>query len=404
MPELPDNNINNSLNKLIDWLENNGWAGYDPYDIKAHPKIIRLIQKSQDSRIYTLLREIFFEFFYMLPVVSRKIFGIVPAINPKAIGLLSDAFLNLYKNTHNTIFFQRAEAYLNWLRNNASDTSEGLGWGYPFDWQSTAFIPAGTPNGIVTTAIGEAFWKKYSLNKNPEDLDILIKIGHFLAGLPKDRITNTKICFSYTPLFQNHVHNLNLFIAEFLLKVGMETNNTGWIELAGTAINYTISDQNPDGSFDYNGPPEPPANFIDHYHTGFVLRTLFSIWKLTGRGDVYDAIIKGYKFYEKYFFKDDVIPKLKPDRTYRIDIHSCAEAVNCLCILSALFPEARDKAEKVLLWTIRELQDKKGYFYYGILKSRFTGIRYKSKIPYFRWNQAWMMKAFATYFITLPAK
>jgi hypothetical protein len=37
------------------------------------------------------------------------------------------------------------------------------------------------------------------------------------------------------------------------------------------------------------------------------------------------------------------------------------------------------------------MKDKKGYFYYQI------GKRYRSKIPYMRWSQAWMLLTFVKY-------
>ncbi len=55
-------------------------------------------------------------------------------------------------------------------------------------------------------------------------------------------------------------------------------------------------------------------------------------------------------------------------------------------------------ADKVLNWTIANMQDKKGYFYYQ--KYRF----YKIKIPYIRWSQAWMFYALTTYLNILNEK
>ena len=286
---------------------------------------------------------------------------------------------------------------MNWLKVNKVTKFQGFGWGYPFDWQSKMLIPTGTPNGIVTTAAGEAFWKHYQLFNDRESLDYCVRICEFLSKLPVDQINQDQICFSYTPLFINHVHNLNLFVAEFLIKTGKETGNLGWIDLGNKAVNYTISNQLGNGAFDYNGPPEKPLNHIDHYHTGFVLRMLHSIWKLTDRADVYHVLEKCYRHYIAHFFEDGRIPKLMPDKKYRLDIHSCAESINCLSELSTTFPEGLDLAKNILNWTINNLQDKSGYFYYGILKSRFTGIPFKSKIPYIRWGQAWMLRALSSY-------
>jgi hypothetical protein len=52
-----------------------------------------------------------------------------------------------------------------------------------------------------------------------------------------------------------------------------------------------------------------------------------------------------------------------------------------------LSPEYLPFARKIALWTIENMQDEEGYFYYR------CGKFYKNKIPYIRWGQAWMMNA-----------
>lgn len=393
---LPADTILLSLNNLENWLENNGYAGYDPYDIKGKPQIIKLTGLGNRHKIAGILREIVFEIFYTFPELSRNLLGVEKKVNAKAMGLLASSYSDLYFSTNQSVYLDKSVQCLNWLNNNKTITADGIGWGYPFDWQSAELIPAGTPNGIVTTAAGDAFWKHFQITGNSEYLEICRKICLFLLSLPVDELDDNRICFSYTPVFVNHVHNLNLFVAEFLIKVGSAVKNNEWLIIGNKAVNYTISDQLPDGSFDYNGPPEKPNRHFDNYHTGFILRMLYSIWRLTGRNDVYKAMKKCYEHYTANFFENNMIPMISPGKKYRIDIHSCAESINCLAALHEEFPESLDLAEKVLQWTITNLQDKSGYFYYGILKSRFTGLPFKSKIPYIRWGQAWMHKALSS--------
>jgi hypothetical protein len=396
--------ISNSLEKLCKWLDINGFKGYDPYDIKDSPFLLKVIRTGNRNRFFALFREAVFEVFYTFPRISRKLLAVKPVFNAKAMGLFASSYLDLYVIYKNDIFLEKAEDCFQWLKDNKIKIHQGIGWGYPFNWQAKELIPAGTPNGIVTTVAGEAFWKHYKLTGNQESLEQCLLICSFLCALPIDRTGNEKICFSYTPVFQNHVHNLNLFVAEMLIKTGIESNNPKWVTLGNLAVNYTLSDQHPDGSFDYNGPPEKPNNHIDNYHTGFILRMLHSIWKLTGRDDVFKAMKNCYQHYITHFFEADRIPKLMPHKKYRIDIHSCAESVHCLSELSETFPEGNKIAGNVLHWTIQNLQDKSGYFYYGIMKSRFTGFPFKSKIPYIRWGQAWMLKALSSYLMARKNK
>jgi hypothetical protein len=393
-----------SLLSLEHWIDSNGYSGYDPYDIKGIPTITNLSRLGNKSFSMSVLREVVFEFFYTFPVFSRHLFQIKPETNAKAMGLFASSYLDLYNVLKEETYYEKSLYCLNWLKKNKSTTYSGDGWGYPFNWQTKILVPAGTPNGIVTTVAGEAFWRHYKLGGEKESLDYCVRICEFLTTLPFDRINNEQLCFSYTPLFINHVHNLNLFVAEFLIKTGIETSNNSWIEMGNLAVNYTISNQLDNGSFDYSGPPEILNNHIDNYHTGFVLRMLHSIWKHTGRKDVLAALNKCYLHYISNFFINGRIPKLMANKKYRIDIHSCAESIHCLSELSATFPGALDLAENILHWTLENLQDKSGYFYYGILKSRFTGIPFVSKIPYIRWGQAWMHKALSSYIVATSKK
>jgi len=385
--------ILDSTQRLDQWIENNGWSGFDPYDIKSLDWVLKLTKLGNRNKLFEIGREITFELFYSFPGLMRNIFRVIPQINPKGMALFSKGYLDLYIKTGSANFLNKSSECLTWLTQNTSITNTGLGWGYPFDWQSDQFIPKYTPNGIVTTAVGDTFWSWYKYNGKQEYLDICVKICRFLEALPIDQITENQICFSYTALYKNHVHNLNLFIAEFLMKIGLEIKKQRWIDLGTKATNYTISNQLPNGAFDYNGPPERLKYFVDNYHTGFVLRMLHSIWQLTARNDIYSSLEKCFKHYIENLFEDSTIPMLLPDRKYRIDIHSCAESINCLSELSQSFPDGLKVADNVANWTIDNLQDGAGFFYYGILKSRITGQPFISKIPYMRWGQAWMLKS-----------
>ena len=395
---LTNKEIFTPIQSLDKWITRNGFAGYDPYDIKAIPWIQKLTAIGQKNVIAEALREIVFELTYTFPKSARKIFNINPSVNPKAMGLLAKAYLDLFLSTGEDDFLSKSKQYLAWLESHPSTTSKGIGWGYPFSWQSTYLIPANTPNGIVTTAVGDAFWSWYQYTGEKAYLTICSEICEFLLTLPVDRIADQQICFSYTPLAINHVHNLNLFVAEFLIKVGIETNKAEWVKIGNQAVNYTIANQLESGAFDYNGPPESAKQFSDNYHTGFVLRMLHSIWKLTDDKKVFASLEKCYNHYLANFFEDGRIPKLLPNRKYRIDIHSCAESINCLSDLAGTFPQGLHIARQVAVWTFSHLQDQSGYFYYGILKSRFTGRPFISKIAYLRWGQAWMLKSLSNLF------
>jgi hypothetical protein len=396
---MSNSKVLDAVKRLDAWIERNGWAGYDPYDIKEIGFVKKITNWGNKNFLMKIVREVIFEIFYTFPIISRKIFNIKPKVNAKAMALFSKGYLDLYLSTKEKKYLKKSNFCINWLENNNSETTVGIGWGYPFDWQTEVLIPKFIPNGIVTTAVGDAFWGWYQFTGDYKYLNTCKDICEFLITLPIDNISDEQICFSYTPLSRNHVHNLNLFVAEYLIKIGKEIGENEWVNLGLKAVNYTIAYQYDDGAFDYSGPPDKLKNFSDNYHTGFVLRMLYSIWKLTEREDVYKSLKKCYVHYINNFFEDNEIPKLLPNRKYRVDIHSCAESINCLGQLAEIFPEGIKIAENIIRWTIDNMQDKSGYFYYALIKSRFIKAVLKSEIAYLRWGQAWMLKGLSNFFL-----
>ena len=386
--------LQQAINKLDNWIEKNGWAGYDPYDIKEVPIVLKITDMGNRGFFFTLIRETIFELFYSFPQISRKTLGIKKKINPKGMGLLVKAYLNLYLIIKDEKYLNRSKECLTWLEKNASKGYSGACWGYPFNWQAKKLIPRGTPSGVVTSIIGDAFWAFYKFSGEMKFLDICWSICRFFCNdLNCHKIDDNHFCFSYTPITNDHIHNANLFVAEFLMRVGTELDNSEYIDLATKALNYSLSYQNEDGSFYYYGPPDVVIKWIDNYHTGFVLRSLYSIYKMTEDQKLLEKIGKCFKHYINSFFIDKTIPKFQPNRIYPIDIHSCSESILCLSELSAGFPEGLEIAQNCANWTIENMQDKNGYFYHSQRKSRFTKTVFTAKIPYMRWAEAWMMKA-----------
>lgn len=403
--------ITDSVAKLDRWIERNGWAGHDPYDIKGHPWILNLVRNRNQNRASRLIRGSLLLSVEVFPQAFRKLLRIKKETNAKAMGLFASAYLELYRQLKSDNFLHKAYECLKWLEQNRSRGYAGISWGLPFDWQSVIFIPKRTPVTSVTVICGDAFWDFYKFTGDRKYLSTCETICNFLInGLNIDYVNADEICFSYTPIDTFHIHNGNLFAAEFLIRVGKESNNEEFYEHGIKALNYSLNAQNKDGSFYYWALSEKDIcnisdstlKNIDHYHTGFVLRSLYSIYKRTGDKRVLEALSKGYQFYRDRLFEDKRVPKFKPDSTYPINIHSCAEAILCMSTLSDLFPDSLEYAQNVFLWTKENMQTREGWFIYMILNIK--GVRWKIKFPYIRWGQAWMMRAISQYYSSIKAQ
>jgi hypothetical protein len=325
----------------------------------------------------------------------RKLLGVKKQINAKAMALFARAYLNLYKKRNDRRYLEKGLYCLNWLLENQSKGYSGHCWGYPFHWQSRILFPKGTPSGVVTSTAAHAFLDAYELLGEKKHLGVANGCCSFILNdLNTDEIGDDEVCFSYTPLDHFHVHNANLLSASVLLRVFTHTGEEKYRRSAISAMNFTVRDQNDDGSWYYWGPPERPFISIDNYHTGFVLECLnIGRRALRNQFDHLKALRKGLEFYGNNLFLKDGTPKLLHDSIYPIDIHSCSQGMITFSELADFEPRYLSKAEKVAEWTIVHMQDKEGCFYHRICESQDV-----DKTAYIRWGQAWMIRALS-YFI-----
>jgi hypothetical protein len=369
----------NSLNKLDQWISKNGWEGYDPYDVRG----TKLILRTQKNVVLNKASEEILKYF---PLTSRKLLNVKPTINAKAMALFARGYLKLFRKFDEDRYKEKAMFCLHWLLENPSKGYSGLSWGYPFDWQSRVFIPKGTPSGVVTSNAAFAFLDAYGILKEKKYLKAAESCCAFiLKDLNIDNISEDKICISYTPLDEFHVHNANLLSASVLLRTYSINNHDEYKETGLKAINFTMSHQNKNGSWYYWAPPDELYRAVDNYHTGFVLECLNVGRRALQNEFIYNQELKkGLDFYAKNLFLADGTPRIDYNSIYPIDIHSCAQGIITFCELMDFEPKYFYMAEKVADWSIRNMQDERGHFYYRRYK------HFLDKSAYTRWGQAWM--------------
>ncbi|NPU95724.1 MAG: hypothetical protein HPY51_00720 [Candidatus Omnitrophica bacterium] len=384
-----------SILRLEKWVDSNGWDGYDPYDIKSIPLYRYLFTNKNRSLILKFTRYPIIIFENLFPIQIRKLLGVKKHINPLAMALFAKSYFNLLSITGINSFREKAFHCLNWLEENASSEYCGVGWGHCFDWDSVVFFPSGTPFSTVSCAAGDAFWEAYKTENYEKGINFCIKIcEHFLNDYRITHNDKYSICFSYSPLDDFCIHNSNLMIAEFLTRIGIEIGNNDYIDIGMKAAQYALDEQNSDGSIYYWGKKQNHnnPNHIDGYHSGFEIRCLYRMWKLTNEEKFKLSLLNYFDYYKNnLLFKmhNSVIPKIRPDRVYPIDIHACAEAILCNVVLSNDFSESDQLLSELLPWIIRNMQEKNGWFIYKIVK--IMNFEYKISIPFIRWGQALML-------------
>lgn len=385
------NQIENSIELLEFWITENGWEGWDPFDTQMSFCNKNLILKNKS--IGYLNKLLFRITNKRMPKQIRKIKRVKKQINPKAMGLILSAYCKLFTIYNDSLYLTKAKEIAGWLIKNSNTAYKDYCWGYPFDWLSKIFIPKGTPSSVVTSHIGHGFWDLYQITKEKEYLEICISICNFFVNSLNRATTEKGVCFSYTPLDDFQVHNANLFVAEFLNRIGTLTNEKNWLDLAKEAVNFTLSEQNDDGSICYWSENQKEKYKIkctrDHYHSGFEIRMLYLIWKTTNLDSIKKAVDSYYKFYLDNFFAEDYAPILEPKGDYTVDIHSCAEALLCNSLLINENLKSKEVLMNTINWSTTNMQKQEGWFIYRFFKNK-NKVR-KIEIPYFRWGQAWMI-------------
>ena len=94
-----------------------------------------------------------------------------------------------------------------------------------------------------------------------------------------------------------------------------------------------------------------------------------------------------FSYFKNTFFENSGRPKYYHTRVYPVDIQCSSQAIDTLAYFSEYNRSAIDLAIKIAKWTIDNMQDKDGYFYYRILPFK------KVKTPMLHWGQATMYKA-----------
>jgi len=383
---MEDKSIEKSFIKLEEYCRSEAFKGYDPYD-GLNSKLFVYLPFLRKSRLFKL---IWIQFFKRSPVNFRKIAGIKKDYNPKAVGLFLSAYCNLYKiNPTQATLFQ-IRSFIDQLKQSQSDEYSGSCWGYNFDWQARAFFqPKNTPTIVATTFIGNALLDAYEIIGEEHLLNMARSACDFIIkDLNRTYDDRGDFAFSYSPLDKSVVFNASLLGSRFLSRVYKFTKESILIEEAKKSVEFCCNQQRSNGSWSYG--THTFHQWIDNFHTGYNLECIAEYMKVSGDDSYEQHVEMGFTFYSKTFFTEEGIPKYYSNSIYPIDIHAPAQMVITLSKLDK-FQEQKELLDKVLKWTITNMQSEKGYFYYQINKY------FSSKTPYMRWAQAWMFYALSTY-------
>ena len=383
MPQLSLEAVHDTL---FAWCRKNNFAGYDPFDALNS----RLFQATPLSSLRTP-RLLFTQLTKRSPLNLRALTRVPPQTNAKGIALFALAALANHRRNTTADSESNARELLTELLGLKINGYAGAAWGYNFDWQSRKFFaPHGTPTIVPTAFAARALIEASDALHDPQYLDVARSVCDFIIkDLNRPVDSGDELCFSYSPNDDTQIFNASLFAAETLAAVGVRTNETSYCDLAIRAARFVVRHQNEDGSWVYGTGEQ--QQWIDNFHTAYVLSSLFRIGKACQRDDseIMKALGDGYDFWSKSFFLADGWPKYYHDQLHPADSHAAATAIVTLTELRELDDGALSLAQKIAAWAIENLRDASGYFYYQ--RRRLFTVR----TPFMRWTQAWMVYALA---------
>ena len=363
-------------------------------------------------------------------VPSARRFFHRPTRFPIADAHYAMGFAFLFQATNDEAHLHKAIHFLEELKKSRCPGFGEYCWGYPYDWVTrNGTIKSQTPLITSTPYAYEAFLQVAQLleledrgqrtedggqppppgygeprrsevrGQRTEDLleqckQIMESIARHAAFDIKDfpASENASSC-SYTPFDKGGVINAAAYRAFLLTSASQVFSNDDYWRTAERNLNFVLENQNPDGSWFYA--IDGVRDFVDHYHTCFVMKALAKIHALSGHAETLTALGKGVSYYLKNLFGADGLPKpfsRAPRLTvYKRELYDCAECINLCLLLHDRFPALETVLENVVAHNLEVWVKPDGSF-----RSRKLYLGWDN-VPMHRWGQSQMFRSLAFY-------
>ena len=373
--------VDSYLNALKTYVEAADYAGYDPYDALNSPFLSAISKKSKWLRIA------FTQTLRMSPINLRPLLGVKKGHNPKGLGLFLWSYARLYALGEGRQLLERINHLMDMLEELRSKGYSGKCWGYNFDWQNRVmFVPKYTPTIVNSAFVGHALLDTYLLCGIDRALDMAIPISDFILKNLNRHNESDGLCFSYTPIDGNYVHNANLLGASLLIRLHQVCDDPALEQVGLASVKYSLDHQRDNGAWNYA--ERAGQHWVDSFHTGFNLQALQ--YFIEGG---YDSLCRkpyehGLKYYIDNFFLTDGTPKYYDNQVFPIDIHSPCQAI---VVLTHRLARKIFLAEKIMQWMLRHMYHRRGFFHFQ--RGRF----FRNRISYMRWSQAWAFHALTSF-------
>ncbi len=193
--------------------------------------------------------------------------------------------------------------------------------------------------------------------------------------------------FGYLPGDRTPIHNANMLVCALLARLHAHSANERFRAASASGVAYTVSRQRRGGSWPYA--EVDGANWVDGYHTGYVLDALLTCCDRQLPGADEEALRCGLDFYRRTLFLADGTPRYTTTSTYPLDIQCVAQGIQTAALAAPRDDSFRELARRVFRFARSRMQRPDGAFVFQ--RRRF----WTSRTPHVRWGAAPMMLALA---------
>jgi len=367
----------------IDHLLGPDLCTHDPYDLWKTKLGLWLRRLYYQNGIITApLVAPFFLLDLYAPRVVRAFIG--PQEYPTVRAMAVMAALNLHQIAPDSKYVRLAEISADWLLEHQSPGYHGACWGLNFPWMTKGgYYPPTTPFITHTPYCVEALFRCFDITKKEKYHEAALSTLKFLEmDLSIIFEENDKIAMGYGPGNENRiVVNANSYAMMLyaLLATKMPELCDTLLQKARRLYNLVVASQNQDGSWLYYRDANA-GNFIDCFHSCFVMKNLIKYGKLAGV-DVIPAVDKGLGYVlenfvdRKYHLARRFTVSANPSFV-KFDLYDQAELINVLLL------RGRQQDAETLLQAVLQhfyLPEKRTFGYqidvFGLL----------NKMSYLRW-------------------
>jgi len=397
VPNGIEENVLAVLKRFVGWLDEFGGTSWDHQSFFAGPigsRAKSLYYRHELLGTAAVAPMVLCDAF--LPS-ARRLFH-RPTRFPIADAHYAMGFWYLYRAVGDPEYLEKAAAYLDVLKDTRCPGFEEYCWGYPFDWVTrNGTISRQTPLITTTPYAYEAFLLGYELCGREEWHQVLASTArHAFADIKEFKLSDDSATCSYTPFDGGGVINAAAYRAFLLTSASKLLAEGSYLEAGQRNLNFVLDAQNPNGSWYYA--VDGVRDFVDHFHTCFVMKALAKIHRLTGHERCLAALTRGVEYYVTHLFDADGLPKpfSRAPRltTYKRELYDCAECINLCLLLKDRFPQLEQTLATVVGSIMSGWVKSDGSF-----RSRQLLVGWDN-VPMHRWAQSQMFRSLAFFVST----